>query len=244
MSGTILVTGATRGIGRSVTRLLVDMGHSVCGVHRRASEQSRSLAQELGPYLRLYQVDLTSPRAAAALADSLASHSIILRGVVLGAGIILRGPFREVSVDGEDPIPTQIHANLTAPLMLLRALLRADRLASPCSVVVVTSNLVHRGLKDRAVYSATKGGLEAAVRALARELGPDGIRINAVAPGLIRTDMTADLGESALQAHATEVPLRRVGTPADVAPMITFLLGEGTDYITGQFIDIDGGWSV
>jgi len=227
---TMLVTGASRGIGRAIARLLAARGHDVVGV-------ARGPATDLG--VRWLCADLTQPEAAASLVGELSRLQVRLQGIVLNAGITARAPF-DAPQDGT--LAEQLRVNLEAPLSLLHALLRGGLDAPSLSIVAITSNLGHRGVPHKVAYAASKGGLEAAVRGLAHELGPRGIRVNAVAPGLVRTDMIADLGTTALEAYASEVPLRRLGDVDDVAPLVAFLLGPESAYITGQIIDVDGGW--
>jgi NAD(P)-dependent dehydrogenase (short-subunit alcohol dehydrogenase family) len=236
---TVLVTGASRGIGRAVALRLHGAGTPVVGVFHRAEEAARSL-RAAGPEIRVVQADLASLVGIEAVVAACPGGG--LTGLVLSAGISIRARFDELEANGVDPIAEQLRVDLQAPLELVRALLRARALAPGASIVFVSSNLARHGLAGKVAYSAAKAGIEGAVRALAHELGPTGRRVNAVAPGLLCTDMTADLGDADYEAYAQEVPLGRVGEPDDVASVVTFLLGDDARYVTGQILDVDGGW--
>jgi 3-oxoacyl-[acyl-carrier protein] reductase len=125
--------------------------------------------------------------------------------------------------------------------MLVRRLdaTRAD--AGGPSVVIVSSVVASRGSPGLAVYAATKAGLEGFARSLARELGPRGIRVNAVAPGFLETDLSASLSDSSRARIVRRTPLGRLGVPADVVGTIEFLAGPRSGFITGQVVTVDGG---
>jgi 3-oxoacyl-[acyl-carrier protein] reductase len=143
-----------------------------------------------------------------------------------------------------DPLSGQLALNLESPLRLVRALLRARCLASEASLLFISSNLARHAVPNTVAYSAAKAGLEGAVRALARELGPGGVRVNAIAPGLIATDMIADRDPGDLDAYVKEVPLGRLGEPSDVADVARYFLSPRSAFVSGQILDVDGGWGL
>ena len=132
--------------------------------------------------------------------------------------------------------------NLIAVVELTRLLLPPMLSRHSGCIVNIASMWGETGASCEVDYSVTKGAVLALTRALAKEVGPSGIRVNAVSPGTIRTDMTAHLGEETLHALAEETPLSRLGTPQDVADVVSFLVSEKAAYITGQDIPVNGGF--
>jgi len=225
---TTLVTGASRGIGRAVAAQLAARGDVLYLVahHEGAlAETARALGVAAKRTLAVDVGDAAAPARLAAFVGDARLDALV--GV---AGIALREPLGAITRDALD---AQLAVNLAGPLMLTQAL--APKLRDGASVVHVSSNLAHRPVPGALAYAASKAGLEGAVRGLAVELAPRRIRVNAVALGVVRTDMTKDLPlELVARAH----PLG-LASPDEAATAILALLD--TPWTTGSTLVVDGG---
>ena len=233
----ILVTGASSGIGRAVSQLLVGAGARVLATGRRAE------ALEELDGVRRYVSDLREPGAPEACVAEGVEKLGGLDGVVHAAGTVVRGQDPRSSSDEE--IDGVLLDNLAVPQRIARAALGA--LGRGGSLVLVSSQLAHIGAPGYSSYCAAKGGIEALVRALAVEVGPDGIRVNAVAPGLVQTPMAyygRDNFDELVPAIAERHPLRRIGQADDIAGPVAFLLSDAAGWMTGQTIVVDGGYTI
>ena len=233
----ILVTGASSGIGRAVAELCVSQGARVLATGRRAEA-----LDELDG-VRRFACDLLEPGAPEACVAACVEGMDGLDGVVHAAGTVLRGEDPRSTPD--EQIDAVLGTNLALPLRVARAALGA--LGRGGSIVLLSSQLGRIGAPGYASYCAAKGGVDALVRALAVDVGPDGIRVNAVAPGLVRTPMAyfgRDNFDELVPAIAERHPLRRIGEPSDIAAPVAFLLSDAAAWITGQTIVVDGGFTI
>jgi NAD(P)-dependent dehydrogenase (short-subunit alcohol dehydrogenase family) len=233
----ILVTGASSGIGRATAERCVAEGARVLATGRRAE------ALEELDGVRRFACDLLEPGAPEACVAEGVELLGGLDGVVHAAGTVLRGQDPRSSSDEE--IDGMLLANLALPQRVARAALGA--LGPGGSLVLLSSQLGRIGAPGYGSYCAAKGGIDALVRSLAVDVGPDGIRVNAVAPGLVRTPMAyagRDNFDELVPAIAERHPLRRIGEPEDIAGPVAFLLSDASTWITGQTIVVDGGYTI
>lgn len=246
--GTALVTGTdSDGIGRAVALALAEAGADVALHWFRDEARCAALAAEivaLGRRAPRFGADLGVAAEARRVARAAAAALGGLSVVVCNAGMIQRIPFLEITDDDWD----RVHAvNLRGAFAVAQEAARAMVEAGGGGRIVLVSsvNQAHVGA-DIAHYAASKGGIMMLGRAMALELAPHGITVNMVAPGTIETDINrAMLADPAFRARKLAgVPLRRAGTPADVAGAVVYLAGAGAAYVTGSTVTVDGGLTI
>jgi NAD(P)-dependent dehydrogenase (short-subunit alcohol dehydrogenase family) len=238
---TALVTGASRGIGAAIARHLAAAGARVALTARRP-EALEAVAGELPHAPLVLPGDLSDAASAqavlAAATDGLGALDILVNN----AGAFLLAPSDAIDADGLDAL----HAlNVRAPLLLAGAAAAGMAAAGGGAIVNVSSAVGAVGTAPTSAYAATKGALDAATRALAAEWGPRGVRVNSVSPGITRTDLNVAIhgDPERLGFFEQQVPLRRIGEPADIAATVVFLASDAAAYVTGQALVVDGGWS-
>jgi 3-oxoacyl-[acyl-carrier protein] reductase len=233
----VLVTGGSRGIGAAIVLELARAGHDIWLNYQSNTDRARAVADEvaaLGRQCRLVPFDVADEQAAtAALAPLLAETAPF--ALVHNAGITRDALAATMTRDQWDRV---LAVHLTGFYILTRLVLKPMIGARGGRIVAVSSISGQTGESGQMNYSAAKAGLIGAVKALAREMGRCNILVNAVAPGLIETDMTSSLPLDKLKPL---IPLRRAGSPAEVAGVVGFLVGEKATYITGQVIGVNGG---
>jgi 2-hydroxycyclohexanecarboxyl-CoA dehydrogenase len=242
MTGRVaLVTGGARGIGAAIADALATDGASVAvgdvdGVG--ATETATRVAKERGVPTLGVEMDITSR---ASIDTAVAEVERVLgpiAALVNNAGIDIVKPFVESTVDEWDRI---IAVNLVGMLHACQSVLPGMIEREDGAIVNLASDAARVGSSGEAVYSATKGGVVAFSKALARETARHGIRVNCICPGPTDTALLAQFDQKLRDALARSIPMRRVAEPDDIAPAAVFLAGDGARYITGQTISVSGG---
>ncbi len=233
-----LITGASRGIGAAIAVELAAAGHPVILNYRRqaeAAEAVRERVEAAGGHAELAPFDVADHAAASAAVEALLAAGEPIGVVVNNAGLARDSPFPAMPLEDWRLVTrTTLDGfyNVTLPLVMPMIRQRWGRIVNISSVSGVAGN------RGQVNYSAAKAGLIGATRSLALEVAKRGVTVNAVAPGLIETDMLED---APVEEILRRIPMRRLGQPEEVARLVAFLAGDGAAYITGQVIGINGG---
>ena len=246
--GTLVITGASRGIGAATASLAAEHGYAVCvNYHKNESEASKvvSTIERAGGRAVAVAADVGDEAQVQMLFDTAAAELGPVTGLVNNAAIVERQTdFHTITLERFERI---VHTNVIGAFLCAREAVR--RMAKTAggaggAIVNVSSIAARTGSPHEYVdYAASKGALDSMTRGLAREVAADGIRVNSVRPGFIYTEMHADGGEPGrVDRLSSRIPLRRGGEPIEVARSIVWLLSDDAAYCTGTFIDIAGGF--
>lgn len=238
---TIVVTGGSRGIGRAICVALAGPGRRIYFNYRSdaaAAEATVAAVEAAGGSAVAVQADVTDEAAVAGLFERVADEAKGVFALVNNAGITRDGLILRMKRRDWDAV---METNLTGAFFCTRAAAKMMIRARTGRIVNISSVVGSSGNPGQANYVSAKAGLIGLTKAVARELAPRGITVNAVAPGYVETDMTRDLGEKARDAMLAGIPLGRAGTAEEVASAVAFLVSDGAAYITGQVIGVNGG---
>jgi 3-oxoacyl-[acyl-carrier protein] reductase len=234
----VLVTGAARGIGRAIADLFIAEGAELWGLSSKEPDDLSSRIEAAAGKLHWIAQDLSNLGAVEAVIDAAVKESGGFDVLVNNAGVTKDNLSFRMSLEEWQKV---IDVNLSASFLIARTVGRDMIRKKAGSIINMTSVVGIHGNGGQANYSASKAGIIGMTKSLARETASRGVRVNAVAPGYVATDMTAVLPEKLKETMIEQIPLKRAGTPEDIARAVLFLASDESTYITGQVLPVDGG---
>jgi len=240
--GIAIVTGGSRGIGRAIVHTLAAAGMEVIFTYRdNAKAAEETIAAASGGKVTAEAVDVRDSSACAAFAEKVADRTGRIDLLVNNAGVIRDNPL--AALEDED-VRAVLDTNITGTFNATRAVAPHMVSRRRGKIINISSVSGEKGGRGQTNYAASKGAINAFTRSLAVELAPRGITVNAVAPGVIETEMSRDVRERAADQVLSLILLRRIGQPEEVAHAVWFLASKYADYITGEILHVDGGFKM
>lgn len=238
---TAIITGGSRGIGKGVVEVFANHGANVAFTYSSSAEAANNLAEEvakLGVKAKAYQSDAASFTEAQTLVDEVLKDFGSVDILINNAGITKDNLLMRISEEDFDKV---IEVNLKSVFNMTKAVQRTMLKQRQGSIINMSSVVGVKGNAGQTNYAASKAGVIGFTKSVAIELGSRNIRCNAIAPGFIETEMTQNLNEDAVKGWTDMIPLKRGGSPQDVANACVFLASDLSAYITGQVLNVDGG---
>lgn len=235
----IVVTGSSRGIGAGIAKALSEKGARVAVTYSSSAADAEKVMSELkGDGHLLVSLNVTSSESVDKAFDEILAKFDGIDGLVNNAGVTRDGLLMRMKDEDFDAV---MATNLRGAFLCTKAVMRPMIKARGGSIVNISSVVGQMGNPGQSNYAASKAGLEGFTRSVALEVASRGIRVNALAPGFIVTDMTDALDEKQKAAIESRIPLQRLGTVDDIAQSVSFLLSDASLYITGQVLQVNGG---
>ena len=239
-----LITGASRGIGREIARLFAKNNYNVVINYNNSQIEAEELLEELKKEncsVRIFKADVSNVNEANALVNYTIGQFEKIDVLVNNAGISRYNTFTDISYEEWHEV---MNVNLNSVFYVTKKALQYMLDEHSGKIINISSMWGLVGSSNEVHYSTSKAALIGMTKALAKELGPSNIQVNAIAPGVIETDMLSDISDETIEMLKYETPLMRIGKPIDIARCALFLAEEGGDFITGQVISSNGGFVI
>ena len=238
MNKIIIVTGASRGIGREIAKSLAEKGNRIIANYNKSEEQAKKLQQE-NPNIEIYKADVSNREEVHEMVEYILKEHGKIDVLINNAGISENKVFTDVTDEDWNKI---INTDLYSVFCVTQEVLHSMIHNKKGCIINISSVWGMVGASCETIYSVAKAGIDGMTKSLAKELGPSNIRVNSIAPGIIDTDMNKNLTQDDIKNIKEEIPLGEIGKTIDIARCVDWLIQD--EYTTGQIISVNGGWVI